>query len=188
MATKRQRRKRRRRGTEGRPAAPRATDGVSLPGQTTSESPKRRDPVALATGGADPVVRPAHRRPGDRPRAPWGSFPLSEMVVFVGVVVLIAGFFVAPPQGFVMIAVGLGLGSLAGLELSVREHFAGYRSHTLLLSAAIGVPILGVLFVATRISTPICVAAGVVAFGGSAWLFTQAFRRRSGGALFRLRG
>ena len=82
------------------------------------------------------------------------------MVVFVGVVVLIAGFFVAPPQGFVMIAVGLGLGSLAGLELSVREHFAGYRSHTLLLSAAIGVPIFGVLFVATRISTPICVAAG----------------------------
>jgi hypothetical protein len=108
------------------------------------------------------------------------------MVVFVGVVVLIAGFFVAPPQGFVMIAVGLGLGSLAGLELSVREHFAGYRSHTLLLSAAIGVPIFGVLFVTTRISTPICVAAGLVAFAGSAWLFTQSFRRRSGGALFRL--
>jgi hypothetical protein len=127
------------------------------------------------------------RRPGDRPRAPWGSFPLSEIVVFIGIVVLIAGFFVAPPQGFVMIAVGLGLGSLAGLELSVREHFAAYRSHTLVLSAAIGVPVFGVLFVATTISAPICVAAGLVAFGGSAWLFSQAFRRRSGGALFRLR-
>jgi hypothetical protein len=188
MATKRQRRKRRRRTTEGRPAGPHATGSVSLSGQTKSDSPKRRDPAALASGGSDPAIRRAHRRPGDRPRAPWGSFPLSEIVVFIGIVVLIAGFFVAPPQGFVMIAVGLGLGSLAGLELSVREHFAGYRSHTLLLSAAIGVPIFGVLFVTTRVSTPICVAAGLVAFGGSAWLFTQAFRRRSGGARFRLSG
>jgi hypothetical protein len=132
----------------------------------------------------------AARRAGhdDRPRAPWGDFPLSEIVVFVGILLLIAGFFVSPPQGFVMIAVGLVLGSLAGLELSIREHFAGYRSHTLLLAAAIAVPVFGVLFLATEVPIPICVAAGAVAFGGSAWLFTQAFRRRSGGALFRLRG
>jgi hypothetical protein len=136
-----------------------------------------------------PMPRPAPRRKADdRPPAPWGDFPLSEIVIFIGILVLIAGFFVAPPQGLVMIGVGLGLGSLAGLELSIREHFAGYRSHTLVLAAAIGVPIFGVLFVATKIPVPICLAAGVVAFGGSAWLFTQAFRRRSGGALFRLRG
>jgi hypothetical protein len=85
-------------------------------------------------------------------------------------------------------AVGLALGSLAGLELSIREHFAGYRSHTLLLSAAVGVPVFGALFVATTINPAICVAAGFVAFAGAAWLFTQAFRRRTGGALFRLRG
>lgn len=124
----------------------------------------------------------------DRPPAPWGGFPLSEVVVFIGILLLIAGFFVAPPQGFVMIAVGLVLGSLAGLELSIREHFAGYRSHTLLLAAAVGVPIFGVLFVATKVPVPICVGAGAAAFGGSAWLFTQAFRRRSGGAPFRLTG
>jgi hypothetical protein len=108
--------------------------------------------------------------------------------VFVGVVLLLGGFFVPPPQGFVMIAVGLVLGSVAGLELSVREHFAGYRSHTLLLSAAVGVPIFGVLFALTMLPVPLCFGAGVVAFGGSAWLFTQAFRRRSGGAPYRLRG
>ena len=39
-----------------------------------------------------------------------------------------------------MIAVGLALGALAGMELSIREHFAGYRSHTLLLSGAAGSP------------------------------------------------
>ncbi|HSD23668.1 MAG TPA: hypothetical protein VLB79_05005 [Solirubrobacterales bacterium] len=130
----------------------------------------------------------ARRGPNDRPPAPWGDFPLSEIAVLVGIVLLIAGFFVAPPQGFVMIAVGLALGSLAGLELSIREHFAGFRSHTLLLAAAVAVPLFGVLFVATNVPALVCVAAGAVAFGGSAWLFAQAFRRRSGGALFRLRG
>jgi hypothetical protein len=109
-------------------------------------------------------------------------------VIFIGVVLLVAGFFVTPPQGFVMIAVGLGLASLAGLELSIREHFAAYRSHTLLLSAAVGVPLFGVLFLATKLSPAICVAAGLLVFGGAAWLFTAAFRRRSGGALYRFKG
>jgi len=159
MATKRQRRKRR-----------------------------RRDPTAQRPAPTPAPAPQVARRTDGRPRAPWGDFPLSEIVVFIGIVLLIAGFIVKPPQGVVMIAVGLALGSLAGLELAIREHFAGYRSHNLLLSAAIGVPVFGVLFVATKISPAICVAAGLAAFGGAAWLFASAFRRRSGGALFRLRG
>ena len=151
---------------------------------------KRRKQRRRSPG--QPPVRPAQTprprpTPNDPPPPPWGSFPRSEIAVFVGVLLLIAGFFVAPPQGFVMVAVGLVLGSLAGLELTIREHFAGYRSHTLLLSAAVGVPVFGVLFAATKVPVPLCLAAGAVAFGGSAWLFTQAFRRRSGGAPFRLR-
>ena len=166
MATKRQRRKRRR---------------------PSGAQPSQPAPPAGAPDGAR--RRPARRRAANEPpSAPWGDFPLSEIVVFVGILLLIAGFFVAPPQGFVMIAVGLALGSLAGLELSIREHLAGYRSHTLLLSAAVGIPLFGVLFIATTVPTAICVAAGAVAFGGSAWIFTQAFRRRSGGAPFRLGG
>jgi hypothetical protein len=168
MATKRQRRKRRRR------------QGDAPPAQTQD---------AAVVDDAQ-RAKAARRRAGheDRPPALWGDFPLSEIVVFIGILLLIAGFFVSPPQGFVMIAVGLALGSLAGLELSIREHFAGYRSHTLLLSAAVGVPVFGVLFVLTKVPTPVCIAAGLLAFGGSAWLFIQAFRRRSGGALLRLRG
>jgi hypothetical protein len=168
MATKRQRRKRRR-----RPSGP---------------QPAPAQPSAVVLDDAQ-RARAARRRAGtDRPPALWGDFPLSEIVIFVGLLLLVAGFFVSPPQGFVMIAVGLALGSLAGLELAVREHFAGYRSHTLVLSAAVGIPLFGVLFAATKVPVPICLAAGAVAFGGSAWLFTQAFRRRSGGAPFRLRG
>lgn len=190
MATKRQRRKRRRRQSaqgegrstgsadQGRPGGPLDAGADAVPGRADQAS--RR-------GGRLPGSSRFADRTG-RPEAPWGDFPLSEIVVFIGILLLIAGFFVAPPQGFVMIAVGLALGSLAGLELSIREHFAGFRSHTLLLSAAIAVPVFGVLFLATHIATVICVAVAAAAFGGSAWLFAQAFRRRSGGALFRLRG
>lgn len=159
MPTKRQRRKRRRR--------------QSSPGSAPVPAP-------------GPAAPPRRRTADDRPPAPWGTFPLTEIVIFVGVILLIVGFFIPPPQGFVMIAVGLGLASLAGLELSVREHFAAYRSHTLLLAAAVGVPVFGALFLATRLSPAICVTAGLLAFGGAAWLFASAFRRRSGGALYRL--
>jgi hypothetical protein len=181
MATKRQRRKRRRRHAGGE-------------GRSTGSAGPVASATASSESGAGGAVRrgsetlPARRGPDDRPAALWGDFPLSEIVVFIGILLLIAGFFVSPPQGFVMIAVGLVLGSLAGLELSIREHFAGYRSHTLLLAAAIGVPLFGVLFILTTVPTPVCIAAGLLAFGGSAWLFAQAFRRRSGGALLRLRG
>ncbi len=168
MATKRQRRKRRRRQSGAQPAGVRPS-AVVLDDRQRARAARRR-------AGADA-----------RPQALWGDFPLSEIVVFIGILLLIAGFFVAPPQGFVMIAVGLGLGSLAGLELSVREHFAGYRSHTLLLSAAIAVPVFGVLFLASDTATPICIAVAVAVFGFAAWSFTQAFRRRSGGAPFRFR-
>jgi hypothetical protein len=169
MPTKRQRRKRRRRQTAGTP-------------------PVQPRPSAAAVDDAGRGRAARHRAGLERPAAPWGSFPLTEIVIFVGVVLLAVGFFIPPPQGFVMIAVGLGLASLAGLELSIREHFAAYRSHTLLLASAIGVPVFGALFLGTKLSPAICAAAGLAAFGGAAWLFASAFSRRSGGALYRLRG
>ena len=51
-------------------------------------------------------------------------------------------------RGTALLVTGLALGSLAGLELSIREHFAGYRSHTLLLAGAAGVATLALLFYA----------------------------------------
>ena len=169
MATKRQRRKRRRRQQSDNGT------GTNRPAAVVLDDQQR--------------ARSARRKAGNIERPPplWGSFPLTEIVIFIGVLVFVAGFFVAPPQGLVMLGVGAGLASLAGLELAVREHYSGYRSHTLLLSAGIGVPVLGVLLLATKLPTPVCVAGAVLAFGGAAWIFASAFRRRSGGALYRLR-
>jgi hypothetical protein len=96
---------------------------------------------------------------------------------------LVGGAIVRGGRGAVMIAVGLALGALAGLELSVREHFAGYRSHTLLLSGAAGLIVLVALAsLVPSLWLGLALALAAVAFALTAWGLTRAFRRRSGQA------
>ncbi len=134
-------------------------------------------------------VSSARRTPGDdgAPAPPWGSFPLSELVIVVALVMLVAGFFAGPPRGGILLGTGLALGSLAGLELAVREHFSGYRSHTFLLGGATGMAVVAVMLLAVEAPPIAAAAAGVVVLGVSAYFFAGAFRRRSGGALFKIR-
>lgn len=150
---------------------------------------KRRRPRAAPPRPAEPAAAPAAppKRADGPPEAPWGSFPLSELVVLLALILLFAGFFVEPPRGAVMIGAGLVLGSLAGLELAVREHFSGYRSHTLLIAGAAGMAILAGGLALTDLHPALCAAAAVAAFGLCAWLLAGAFRRRSGGALFKVK-
>lgn len=139
--------------------------------------------------GARPTASPAppRRPPGEeRPQAPWGSFPLVELVVAVALVMLVAGFFVAGTQGTVLIGTGLVLGSLAGLELSLREHLAGYRSHTLLLAAAGAVAAMLTLAYLAKLPGGLSLAVAAAVFGALALLLTRLFRARTGQA-FKLR-
>src|ERR671918_2408004 len=78
----------------------------------------------------------ARERPGraDRPAAPWGSFPLSELIILAGIVVIFWGLFSGGDQGNERVAAGLVLASLGGGELALREHLSGFRSHSSLLA------------------------------------------------------
>jgi hypothetical protein len=107
----------------------------------------------------------------------------------VALILLVAGFVVAPPRGAVMLGAGIVLGSLAGLELATREHFAGYKSHTLLLAGAVGIGVVaGVYFLGPGSPEAwVCLAFGLLAFVAATWVLAGAFRRRSGGALFKFR-
>src|SRR4051812_25049343 len=75
-----------------------------------------------------PRARPGRTSIDDRPPAPWGSFPLVELVVLLALILIVAGVIVRGERGATMIIGGLVLGSLGGLELSIREHFGGFRS------------------------------------------------------------
>lgn len=94
---------------------------------------------------------------------------------------LVLGLVVGGARGVTMIAVGLALGAIAGLELSVREHLAGYRSHTTLLSGAVGVVVLiAVARLVPSLWLPLAFAIALGAFAATAWALARAFRRRSG--------
>lgn len=148
----------------------------------------QRDEARRRSVESGATRRSYSRKPSidDRPDAPWGKFPLSELAVFISIVLILGSFFVQGTTGGVMFIAGLLLGALAGLEVSIREHFAGYRSHSVLLAGALGILAITVVALAAgKVLIPILLAIGLAVFGGSFMLFREAFRRRSGGVSFR---
>ena len=125
----------------------------------------------------------------ERPPPLWGSFPLSEIVIAIGLLLLIVGLFLSPDKGKLAVGVGLVLAALGGLEIAAREHFTGYRSHTALLASGVGVASIAIVLLVGQENLPLWVAMliGLGAGGLAAVGLVRAFRRRSGGASFRLR-
>jgi hypothetical protein len=125
----------------------------------------------------------------ERPPAPWGAFPLTELVVLLALVVGVLGFIkLDTHRGKVMVAAAAVLGSLGGLEVSIREHFAGFKSHSTLLAGSLGVAAMMLITVAAPRSLAtlgIAVACGALVFVLAFVGLREAFRRRSGGAAFR---
>jgi uncharacterized integral membrane protein len=91
-------------------------------------------------------------------------------------------------QNLTALGVGVVLGGLGGLEVSVREHFAGYRSHTTLLAGAVFVLTVGALFYLAELILLICLVAGAIVFLAAFALLRRAFKRASGGLTFRAGG
>src|SRR3954467_5707644 len=136
---------------------------------------------------APPVTRRATR---EAPPPPWGSFPLTELVVLIALIFGVIGFIrFNTHSGKVMVVAAMCLGSLGGLEVSIREHFAGYRSHTSLLAASCAVAsMILVSVIAGRAGIAILalvVGIGVLVFVLSFFGLRQVFVRRSGGLGFR---
>jgi hypothetical protein len=121
----------------------------------------------------------------ERPQAPWGSFPLAELTVLAGIVALAIGLIGAIPTA---IGVGVVLAGFGGLEVSVREHFAGYRSHTTLLAGTLFVLVVGGLLYLANLILAVCLAAGAVVFVVAFLALRRAFQRASGGLSFRAGG
>lgn len=121
----------------------------------------------------------------EAPPAPWSPFPLVELVVLVGLVLIVWAFVGGGDRRATMLAAGVTLGALGGLELAVREHFAGFRSHSAVLSGACAVLVGVPLAVFTSVPQVAILVAGVLTFGVALWRFRAAFKKRSGGLGFR---
>jgi uncharacterized integral membrane protein len=105
--------------------------------------------------------------------------------VLAGIVVLAVGVVSQNPTA---IGVGVVLAGLGGLEVSAREHFAGYRSHTTLLAGVVFVLVTGGLFYLAGLILATCLIAGAAAFAVSFYLLRRAFQRASGGLSFKAGG
>ncbi len=109
----------------------------------------------------------------DRPQGIFGGLPISELAILVGIIGLIVGWLEHNTTALVAGAAACALGVL---EVTAREHFAGFRSHTTLLAA---VPALvAVTSVAVLVGVPrdriLVLAPGVPVF-----LLCAIFLRRS---------
>lgn len=131
--------------------------------------------------------KPAKRvsAPDERPPAPWGRAPLAELVILAGIVALAIGVIGGNPT---TIGVGVALAGLGGLEVAIREHFAGYRSHTTLLAGAAFVLTTGLVFYAADQILAVALAIGALAFAVTFYLSRKAFQRASGGLSYKIGG
>ena len=169
---------------------------VSTSGTSRAERDEARRRRAQAaerarTQAGGSTGRPRRRgRPtiDERPPAPWGEFPLVEIAVLLAIVLFVAGLVIGGERGQIMLTGALGLGSLAGLELSIREHFAGYRSHSTLIAAVFAFAAMAITFFAAGKGDAARVlllpVAGITFMASFYWL-REIFKRRSGGLGFR---
>jgi hypothetical protein len=116
-------RSRKRRPTGATRAPARAKQGVASPAGSSRAANKSRSPAA-----------PTY---GERPNAPWHPLPLSELVILVGAVAAALGLarsgHDASAGGRLLLA-GLGAVGIGTIEVTLREHRSGYRSHTVMLA------------------------------------------------------
>lgn len=119
------------------------------------------------------------RRPigtdGDRPPSIFGGFPVSEIAIFAGLVAIIVWMIGGRTP---VLVVGIVLSTLGVVEVTAREHFSGYRSHTTLLAAIPAVAIaIGLLTaLGTRSSrAPLLILVAAPIFSGTFWFLRKRF-------------
>jgi len=152
--------------------------------RASAPPPRERTPAPKPAPPPPPATTAARRSRRDAaPKAPWGSFPLVELCALSAIVLGLWGIL----GGRLPLVFGaMLLGSVAGLEVAIREHFGGYRSHTLVLSGIVAIAVMAILYFADaqRMVLIAGAAAGLVV---GIPLFRQLFKRRSGGVGMRVR-
>src|SRR4051794_36492977 len=138
---------------------------------------------APRAAAAAPRRQPGRPRPEDRPKPPEHPVPLVELAVLVGIVLLVLGALnLDSDRGKLLLVLGMALGSLGGLDTALREHFAGYRSHTTIIAALPGVATAAALFFA-RVPWLVLIGTAALVLAAVSWLARRAFMRRAKRAL-----
>jgi len=109
---------------------------------------------------------------------------LVQISVLASLVLIVLG---AINKNAVQLVIGLGLGSLGGLELAIREHFAGYRSHTTLMAGMVYVIALGLTFFVAKLVLWRSLVAGVAPAALASGQMRERSERATGELTYRLK-
>jgi hypothetical protein len=71
---------------------------------------------------------------GERPPAPWHPLPLSELLILVGAIGAAVGYARRPSHLSPTLLAGIAAVVIGTVEVTLREHRSGYRSHTVMLA------------------------------------------------------
>lgn len=127
--------KRRSRGSRG-DSAPRAvaSDRRERRAAALAAPAERATPGAPAARASAATTAPTlgSRTVGERPRGLFGPVPVSEIAILAGIVAVVVGWLESSTPALVT---GTIVCVLAVVEVTAREHFSGFRSHSTLLAA-----------------------------------------------------
>lgn len=116
----------------------------------------------------------------EAPKPPWAPVPLGELMILAGMVLILGGFVFGGDRAGRLLVIGFSLVTVAGLELAIREHASGYRSHSTLLAGAIAIVLDIPLFFLTSVPYEVLLILGVVVFAVAFQALRTTFARRSG--------
>jgi hypothetical protein len=168
------------RSAKAPPAAAKASlgDGAGAKGARSAKAPPAAAKTSLGQRAAAKAASYARAPRGGGVPAPkpiWAPFPLTEIGMAAGIIIFGAGFESSSSStlsiGALVLAVVVG-------EHCLREHFAGFRSHTLLLAA---LPVAIVHGFVARVITdayrgPLTLAVDLIAGGALAWWLRGRYR------------
>ena len=111
---------------------------------------------------------------GERPPGPFGGLPVSELLILIGGVGAVVGYVA---DGTTAMLVGLAIVAIGVVEVTAREHFSGFRSHTTLLAGipAVGAGVVVIEVVGSHTTRQVLLFVVALVFGGLFWLFRRAF-------------
>jgi hypothetical protein len=178
-------RSRKRRRTPPAPAgAGAATDSASAP--PAGEGRSKQAPPRRSSGGRSRArARDAAQRSegsrgfkdpqslGERPQPPWHPLPLSELLILVGAIGTVVGLGRGISHGGPPLFTGLAAVVIGTVEVTLREHLSGYRSHTLILALlpTIAFHSAVVLIVAAFTHTPRALNVGLLVIDAALFAF-----------------
>jgi hypothetical protein len=135
--------------------------------------------VATRTRRTDAPRSRTARRIGQRPKPVWDPWPVSEVATGAGLLLAAIGALRGAADGGGLIGVGLLLATVGVIELCVREHFSGFKSHTLLLAF---LPVVALhtalrLWVSDRYVGPVALMIDAGVFAALGFVLLDRFRR-----------